>query len=105
MADNLAPAVYIRLDLFPASIPGIAAVVRAVVTDAHYYFFVDSSSGPQVHTFGVLKHFEGDNKVGYTVIDDTTGESIVFRRSTGCGCGSRLRGFRPFPGVPIRARR
>lgn len=37
---------------------------------------------------------QGDRKTGWTVqLDD--GRTLLFRRSSGCGCGNPLRGFQP----------
>lgn len=94
----------IRLDLFPARVEGLAAVARVIVTDSHYYVLVDSPTGPEPAFSGALHDLTGRNTTGYTVTDANTGEEYDFRRSTSCGCGSRLRGYRPFPGVPLTAR-
>lgn len=107
MADwPLAAPKYIRLDLFPAKVEGIEQTARVIVTDAHFYFFVDAPGGgtPVAEVSGALYDIEGRNTIGYILVED--GDPDVtwnFRRATGCGCGSRLRGFRPFPGVPINS--
>lgn len=92
----------IRVDLFPAS-----AVVktsdgevsypnaRVIVTQDQAFVFTDSPTGPKQAWVGRLDEFDGRNTIGYTAT--LADESVIsFRRSGGCGCGSRLRGFRPF---------
>ena len=97
---------YIRLDLFPAEVQGPNApstLTRVIVTDTEYHFFVDTPDGPTSGLSGALYDLEGRNTTGYTITSDD-GSRYLVRRSGGCGCGSRLRGFRPFPGVPLTAR-
>lgn len=101
---------YVRLDLFPANVSrpvGSTSTLlptdraRVIVTDRHFYVFLDSSRGPAVEVSGVLFDATGDNRTGYTVtLDDDSVYSVS--RSSNCGCGSRLRGFAPFPGVPYQ---
>jgi hypothetical protein len=94
---------YIRLDLFPAEVVDFPYTTRVVVTDTEWFFYVDSPEGPTAGLSGELYDFEGTNTRGYTIVSPD-GTRHYVRRSGGCGCGSRLRGFRPFPGVPIQAR-
>jgi hypothetical protein len=91
----------IRVDLFPAEVyfaeedvPPLRKV-RVIVTQDEFYIFADSPRGPEATHHGRLDTFEGNQKTGYsaTLADET---SLTFRRAGGCGCGSRLRGFRPF---------
>lgn len=98
---------YVRLDLFPAYVarvydgveqPPTTDRARVIITDRDFYVFLDSSSGPECDISGVLYDASGDNRAGYSVTLDDEAEYSV-RRSQNCGCGSRLRGFHPFPGV------
>ena len=114
MSDYWPPTVtpsYIRLDLFPASVarigsdgvkmPQLTDRARVIITDRYFYMFLDSSSGPECTISGVMFDATGDNRAGYTVtLEDETVYSVI--RSANCGCGSRLRGFTPFPGVPYQ---
>ena len=105
-----APPSYIRLDLFPANVsrpPGSDVDAfptdraRVIITDRYFLVFMDSVNGPACVLSGVLYDATGDNRTGYTVtLDDDTVYSVS--RSSNCGCGSRLRGFLPFPGVAYR---
>lgn len=77
-----------------------------VVTLEQVLVFADSSSGPQL--------IFSDNIVDYTppnpraaklrnlynpreaLITTESGKTLAFHRASGCGCGSRLKSFRPF---------
>ena len=107
----LSTPAYIRLDLFPANVsvvddgqtrpPGTDRA-RVVLTNRDLYVFLDSPEGPACTVSGAIEDAYGDNRNGYTVqLDD--GSTFFITRSNNCGCGSRLRGFRPFPGVSQRA--
>jgi hypothetical protein len=104
---NLPQAAFIRLDLFPASLTGpslnggIIERTRVIVTDSFVYAFVDGNAGPELRQSFELEEFTGSPLVGWTAtVDD--GDVIEIRRSSGCACGSRLRGIAPFPGVPYQ---
>jgi hypothetical protein len=96
--------------LFPAQVERIneegeytlvsADAVRVIVTNDTFYVFVEGERGPEIAMEEYISDFSGTNVTGYTVI---TADDSEFRvtRAKHCGCGSRLRGFFPFPGVPI----
>lgn len=108
MADwPLSAPSYIRLDLFPANVTRVGTAgpytnrARVIITDQDFYVFLDAPGGPVCDVSGVLYDASGTNRTGYSVsLDDGTEYSVS--RSTNCGCGSLLRGFRPFPGVPYQ---
>jgi hypothetical protein len=98
---------YIRLDLFPAYVTRAGAVgpytdrARVIITDRDFYVFLDAPGGPVCDLSGALFDASGTNRTGYTVeLEDGTVYAVS--RAQNCGCGSILRGFRPFPGVPYR---
>lgn len=100
---------FLRFNLYPLSTqvfdsdgnPQMAnAATRNVVTDDEIYVYTDSSEGPAVWFTGRLDDFSGDATNGWTV-ETSEGQTVKFTRTTGCGCGSRLKGFNPFPGVPF----
>lgn len=101
---------YIRLDLVPATVRRTDADgevtehqrTRVIVTDAEVHVYQDTDTGPGMWFTGQLDDFSGSNKTGYT-IETSDGDQLFVARSAGCNCGSRLRGFRPFPGVPHQA--
>lgn len=96
-----------RLDLYPASLTltreedGLTEAyqdVRVIITADRIYGFRDGTGGegPVEFMNERLASIDGRNSTGYTVT--LADDRVAFmRRSTGCGCGSRLRGFRPFP--------
>lgn len=98
---NLEPAEYIQLDLFPAEVSPLERTnpeIRAIVSDTHFYVFEDTLEGPQATEKYELVSFDGKPSTGYTV--ETTEGVFHIIRQQNCGCGSRLRGFHPFAGVP-----
>lgn len=104
MSVDLYPAAYIWLDLFPASVSSpdpMGDQLRVIVTDNRLYVLEDTVYGPEAKVNEPLDSFSGNNQTGYTVITDTGAYVIV--RAQHCGCGSGLRGFHPFPGVPYRS--
>lgn len=93
---------YIQLDLFPATISGnMNEELRVIVTDSVFYVFDETLTGPEAVIQEPLVSFGGTNQTGYTVVTETNTYAVA--RATNCGCGSRLRGIHPFPGVPHAA--
>lgn len=105
LVEELPLANFIRVDLFPAQITKDDGTPqrgdrRVIVTDSFMVVLADSPKGPIIEYLAPMLDFEGDNKVGWTVTTET--ESVHFKRAPSCGCGSRLRGLRTYPGVPYR---
>lgn len=109
IALDLEPAAHIKLDLFPASvyINGAEGVLlgeeyRVIVTDNYFYVLHEVGDGAAILLKEPLVNFEGSNKTGYNI---TVGPLMYYyvKRAGNCGCGSRLRGLIPFPGVPFIA--
>lgn len=107
--EPIAPADHIKLDLFPARVTSMGEEptllhkdCRIIITDAHFYVFKESETGFVVAESGPITDFEGSNAVGWTITTPENREFIIFRDAN-CGCGSRLRGIHPFPGVPYVA--
>lgn len=104
---EIPPASFIRLDLFPALLSGenlpntqLGGVLdsrRLIVTDTKVLVLSDSQSGPELTHEWNLVDITGRATIGWTV--ETEELTFVVRRSTGCGCGSRLRGLHLYPGV------
>lgn len=95
-------ASFVRLDLFPASVVVDGTryePCRAIVTDDSVNVYMDSAGGPALVYTKRIDDFSGRRTIGYTVLG-ADGEQIAVDRASGCGCGSRLRGFHPFAGVP-----
>lgn len=106
---ELRPATFIRLDLFPAQVFEISNPhdagflgdqLRAIITNDSIYLFAEGTTGPKLTYENYISEFSGSNKTGYTV---TTPDDKIFeiQRAKHCGCGSALRAFFPFPGVPF----
>jgi hypothetical protein len=99
------PAVYVRLDLSPATLTGPALPGgrldrrRAIITDAYVLVFADAAGGPVLEYELTLDKVTGKPATGYDVLTEE-GLSFHVSRSTGCLCGSRLRGLRPYPSTP-----
>lgn len=87
-----------RRDLFPAevtvTIPDTPAAVtfpktRVIIGAEDIYVFSDGPRGPVLVFYDRLD----DIDLPTVVTSDTT---LTVTPTNGCGCGSRLRGFRPF---------
>lgn len=90
-----------RIDIYPAGLVLDGVMhdnVRVIVTADTIYAWRDGTGGegPVEFLNERISDFNGRNTTGWevTLADERV---AFFRRSTGCGCGSRLRGFRPFP--------
>lgn len=105
MALNLHQASHIKLDWFPLNITkdGKAflpsnADYRVIVTDSHFYVLSDGLDGPKTDVSEKLVSFEGNHRDGFTIV---TEEATYFAvKAESCGCGSQIRGFHPYLGVP-----
>lgn len=95
-------AQYIRIDVFPARVTvsdgQLFDKCRAYVTEDTLYVYVDSASGPTIAYEARLDDFSGSENTGWTALTDT-GDTVIIAKTSGCGCGSRLRGFNAFRGV------
>lgn len=104
---DVEPAEFIWMDLFPADVikpdGETMGEVRVIVTDNRLYVIDDMVEGPQAVISEPQTDFGGDHKQGYSVATETG--VYTFSRSPKCGCGSRVRGVHPFPGVPYKSRK
>jgi hypothetical protein len=68
-----------------------------IVTDEHVVVAKDSSEGPQIVFREAYETFfpSEDPKIDSRVVTKT-GKMLAFKKDTGCGCGSRLRGWNPY---------
>lgn len=97
----------IRLNLLPAQVSVLDGQTvlkkhtraRAIVSEDAVYAYIDTFDGPQLDFEYRLEDFYGDNRTGFTAVT-SDGYTVLLSRSQDCLCGSRLRGFDPFPGVP-----
>ena len=100
---------FIRFNLFPLAVDVTDKdgnlvqhhmTTRGIVTDDEVLIYIDDANGPSVFFTDRLEDFSGTAKTGW--VAKTTDEyTVTMERSSGCGCGSRLKGFNPFPGLPF----
>ena len=104
----------VRHDLFPAEVaftgPGGLSVMtlpkcRVLIGVDSVYVFIDGPRGPVIAFYDELPAdpadaYTGDLMTGFTVLpshpEQTGVITFTVRPTNACGCGSRLRGFRPF---------
>lgn len=100
---------FIRFNLFPLHVTVTNSegeqifentATRTFVTDEDVLVYADGAQGPIVAFEDRLEDFTGNASNGWTVLT-SEGNTVSISRSSGCGCGSRLKGFNPFPGVPF----
>lgn len=90
--------VQLRADVFPASVQFSFAEnkypkARAIVTADRVMVLVDGQRTPRLLYDGRLEGYTGDRN---SLVATTAEGEITITRAQGCGCGSRLRGFRPY---------
>ena len=100
-------------DLFPAevsfraaTIPGataadvVLAKCRVLIAPDAVYVFTDGPRGPILAFFDQTASFTGSLQTGFTLTPANPGlhqvQSLTAAPTGRCGCGSRLRSFRPF---------
>lgn len=97
---------YLRLDMFPATVTrgdgSILDPVRAVVTEDTLYVFQDQNPTPVAVVVEPLYDFESKSRTRFVVTTDDDREEITITKRAGCGCGNKLKGFRAFPGTPLK---
>lgn len=82
--------------------PGAAAVpvARVVVTEDRIIIARDNGSGPQVvFSEGIdpQQSFKSPSpRTQDSYVVTLTGKKVAFRKDAACGCGSRLKSWRPF---------
>lgn len=109
----------ILLDRFPCHLAAIAAgkvedvttlrsfeptkganyleITRVIVTDEMVIVAKDSPEGPQIVFREAYETFIPSEKAAEdSWVVTKTGKMLAFKKDTGCGCGSRLRGWNPY---------
>lgn len=74
------------------------AITRVIVSDDRVMVLVDDVAGPKrvfEEAIDPNTHVKGTNYVDSHVVT-LTGKKLAWRKDSTCGCGSRLRSFRPF---------
>lgn len=72
-------------------------ITRVIVTDTTVIVAKDSPNGPQVvfqERYDNFIHSQDPLKDSFVVTE--SGKMLAFKKDTGCGCGSRLRGWNPY---------
>lgn len=72
-------------------------VTRVVVTEDHVFIAKDAPQGPQIvfrERYDEFYASEDTKKDSFVVT--SSGKMLAFKKDTGCGCGSRLRGWNPY---------
>ena len=80
--------------------PGAAAVpiTRVVVSEDRVIVATDSAAGPQIifsEQIDPAAHVKGTTTTD-SYLTTVSGKKLAWRKDTACGCGSRLRSWRPF---------
>jgi len=99
--------VALRSDVFPADVQFSFGThsyskMRAIVTADEVIVLVEDGNPPGVLYEGRLVDVTGNRQVLTAITEDGT---VTIARAGGCGCGSRLRGYRPFGRAVALARR
>lgn len=72
-------------------------VTRVIITEDQVIVAKDSDEGPRIvfkETYATYIPSNEANKDSFVVT--TSGKMLAFKKDTGCGCGSRLRGWNPY---------
>jgi hypothetical protein len=111
--------VKILLDRFPCHLAAIAAgevddvstmtsfeptpgstyleITRVIVTDEQVIVAKDGHGGPQIVFQEKYTTFiPSEKSIEDSYVVTSSGKMLVFKKDTGCGCGSRLRGWNPY---------
>lgn len=72
-------------------------ITRVIVTDTLILVAKDGNDGPQIVFRETYDQFiPSDESTKDSFVVTTSGKMIAFKKDTGCGCGSRLRGWNPY---------
>jgi hypothetical protein len=72
-------------------------ITRVIITDTQIIVAKDGHDGPQIVFREVYDEFipsSEPTKDSFVVTE--SGKMLAFKKDTGCGCGSRLRGWNPY---------
>ena len=72
-------------------------ITRVVITDEVVVVAKDSPQGPQiVFREAYETYIPSDDPKKDSWVVTKSGKMLAFKKDTGCGCGSRLRGWNPY---------
>jgi len=90
---------FIRNSLYPMTIRSndeiLYTEVKIIIGDTHYYIYDETIDGPTLVEEGAVYDYSRES---LTLTTETA--TYHLSKSGGCGCGSRLKFFNPFFGVP-----
>lgn len=89
--------VQVRADVWPATVVYSFAdnpfpKSRVIITADEITVLVESG-GPSVYYTGRLEDYSGDRK---SLVATTADGTITVTKASGCGCGSKLKTYRPY---------
>jgi len=72
-------------------------ITRVILTETHVIVAKDASDGPKI----VFQEKYDESYISEKSTEDSriltaSGKMLAFKKDTGCGCGSRLRGWNPY---------
>jgi hypothetical protein len=90
--------VTLRADVYPANVAfswedGVTQKARVIVTADKIIVLVDGQGAPGVLYEGRLEDVVGDRK---TLQATTADGTVSIQRGGGCGCGSKLKTYKPY---------
>lgn len=72
-------------------------ITRVIVTNEHIVVAKDGNTGPDIVFREKYTTFiPSDEVTKDSFVVTESGKMIAFKKDTGCGCGSRLRGWNPY---------
>jgi hypothetical protein len=72
-------------------------ITRVIITDEHVIVAKDGPEGPQIVFRETYEEFIPSEKaIQDSFVVTSSGKMLAFKKDTGCGCGSRLRGWNPY---------
>jgi hypothetical protein len=72
-------------------------ITRVIVTEDHVIVAKDAPEGPQIVFRERYTEFVPSKEVTKdSFVVTSSGKMLAFKKDTGCGCGSRLRGWNPY---------
>lgn len=100
---ELLPATRILAEIFPANVTINGAYTgddyKVLLTDKAVVIIREGTKGPEPFLEAVWDSYSGSRRKELTVQADEN--TFLFSRSSNCGCGSRMRGYTPFRGIPF----
>jgi len=72
-------------------------ITRVIVTDEHIIVAKDGPEGPQIvfrETYET--YIPSKEAIQDSFVVTSSGKMLAFKKDTGCGCGSKLRGWNPY---------